>query len=191
MRVRASIRLPAAGLAAALLLGPAAVAGEASPGRILGAALTDSRAYDKLAYLTDRIGHRLSGSPALERAVAWAVEEFERDGIEHVWTEKVLVPHWVRGREAARIVAPVEREMALLALGGSVGTAAGGLTAEVLVVDGFEQLEAAGERVAGKIVLFNKAMEAGFGGEHGYGSVVGLRGPAEPPRPRSWARSEC
>jgi hypothetical protein len=143
--------------------------------RILEAALTDSRAYDKLTHLCDRIGHRFSGSDALERAVEWAAGEFGRDGIEHVWTERVLVPRWVRGPESARLLAPVERELAMLTLGGSVGTAAGGLTADVLVVDGFEELEAAGEAVRGKIVLYDKPMQAGFDTEAGYGTVVGLR----------------
>ena len=146
-----------------------------APGRILGAALTDSRAFHRLTYLSDRIGHRLSGSESLERAVAWAVAEFERDGIEHVWTEPVQVPHWVRGHESVRILAPIEREAAVLTLGGSVGTAAGGLEAEVLEVDSLEQLEAAGQSVAGKIVLFHKTMKAGFGADPGYGTVARLR----------------
>ena len=42
------------------------------PGRIVGAALVESEAWDKLAYLCDRIGHRLSGSAGMERAVEWA-----------------------------------------------------------------------------------------------------------------------
>ncbi len=150
-------------------------AADAAAARILGAALTDSRAYAKLTHLTDRIGHRLSGSEALEQAVRWAVEEFGRDGIEHVWTESVRVPHWVRGHESGRIVFPVEREMALLALGGSLGTAPEGLTAEVIVVDGFEGLDAAAQSVRGKIVLYDKPLGVPGRGGPGYGAVVPLR----------------
>jgi Zn-dependent M28 family amino/carboxypeptidase len=153
-----------------------APADDAPANRIVGAALVDSQAYDKLSYLGDRIGHRLSGSEALEQAVAWSVRQFKRDGIENVWTEKVMVPHWVRGDEQAWIVAPRKWEMAILALGGSVGTPEQGLTADVIEVDGFEQLEAVADAVPGKIVLFNRAIEAGFGSERGYGSVVKLRG---------------
>jgi hypothetical protein len=163
-------------LLACTLLAPGRTGAEpAVAARILGAALTDSRAYAKLTYLTDRIGHRLSGSEGLEQAVAWTAAEFERDGIEHVWTESVMVPHWVRGRESARIVLPVEREIPVLALGGSVGTPDGGLGADVIVVDGFAELEQAGIAAHGKIVLFDKPMQAGFDAETGYGSVVGMR----------------
>ena len=40
--------------------------------RLIGAALADRFAWQRLAELTDTIGHRLSGSPELDRAIAWA-----------------------------------------------------------------------------------------------------------------------
>jgi carboxypeptidase Q len=43
----------------------------------------------------------------------------------------------------------------MLGLGGSVGTQPGGLTADVVVVRTFAELETLGERVRGKIVLYN------------------------------------
>src|SRR5436190_15149814 len=70
--------------------------------RILGAALTQDRGYETLAWLTDHIGPRLSGSAGLEKAVQWVAGELEREGLERVHTEKILVPHWVRGVESAR-----------------------------------------------------------------------------------------
>ena len=63
----------------------------APAGRIIGAALTNNRAYQRLAYLTDRIGNRLSGSPNLERAIAWALAEMTSDGLDNVRAEKVMV----------------------------------------------------------------------------------------------------
>ena len=56
----------------------------AAAGRIIGAALTSDRAYTRLAHLTDHIGHRLSGSQGLERAIEWAVSEMQRDGLDNV-----------------------------------------------------------------------------------------------------------
>ena len=154
----------------------APVAAEDDPaGRIIGTALVESRAYEKLTYLSDRIGHRLSGSAAMEQAVAWTAAEFKRDGIEHVWTEKVMVPHWVRGDASARITAPIDRPMTLLALGGSVGTAEDGVTADVVEVSSFEELDGLGESVAGKIVLFNLQIQRGFDAEIGYGAGSKLR----------------
>src|SRR6266536_2326311 len=72
--------------------------------RLIGEATGDTFAWRRLALLTDTIGHRLSGSPQLERAIQWAVTEMKRDGLENVHTEKVIVPHWVRGNESAEIV---------------------------------------------------------------------------------------
>ena len=148
---------------------------ESAAARIVGAALVDSQAYDKLSWLTDRIGHRLSGSAALDQAIEWSVEQFRRDGVDRVWTEEVMVPHWVRGEESARIVAPAEHTLSILGLGGSVGTPEGGITAEVVVVDGLDALETLGDGARGKIVVFNKKMEKGFGTENGYGALSRVR----------------
>lgn len=124
--------------------------------RLTGAALQSRRAYDTLSELCDNHGHRLSGSARLERAIDWAVERLEADGFDAVWREGVMVPHWVRGRESARVLEPAEHELSILGLGGSVGTPPGGLEAEVVVVSGFDELDALGEAgVRGKIVLYD------------------------------------
>src|SRR5262249_16080919 len=60
-------------------------------GRLIGAAMVDRDAYDKLNYLTTQIGNRLSGSPGLERAVAWAAEQMKADGLENVRLQPVKV----------------------------------------------------------------------------------------------------
>ena len=123
--------------------------------RIIGAALTSDKAYSRLAHLTDHIGHRLSGSHALERGIKWAIAEMKKDGLDNVRAEKVMVPHWVRGEESLEMVAPVPRTLPMLGLGNSVGTPAQGITAEAVVVRNFDELEALGERVRGKIVVYN------------------------------------
>jgi Iap family predicted aminopeptidase len=122
---------------------------------ILGRALVDEGAWRKLDYLTTRIGHRLSGSPALERAVRWAAEGMQADGLENVRLQPARVPHWVRGREWARVVSPVARELPMLGLGLSVGTPGDGVTAPVVVARSFDELSAFGrEKVQGRIVAF-------------------------------------
>ena len=127
----------------------------AAAARIIGAALTSDRAYSRLAHLTDHIGHRLSGSKNLERAIEWAVAEMKRDGLDNVRTEKVMVPHWVRGEESLEMVTPVPRKLTMLGLGNSVGTPAEGITAEAVVVRNFAELDRLGEGVRGKIVVYN------------------------------------
>ena len=105
--------------------------------------------------MTDLFGHRLSGSPQLNAAIRWASEEMKRDGLENVHTERVMVPHWVRGRESAQIVEPGHSEIAMLGLGDSVGTPSGGVQAELLVVRSFQELESKSSLARGRIVLFN------------------------------------
>lgn len=60
-------------------------------GRLIGAAMVDRGGYDKLGYLTARIGNRLSGSFGLERAVAWVAEQMKADGLENVRMQPVKV----------------------------------------------------------------------------------------------------
>jgi len=123
--------------------------------RIIGAALTSDRAYARLAHLTDHIGNRLSGSQNLERAIEWAITEMKRDGLDNVRTEKVMVPHWVRGEESLEMLTPVPRKLQMLGLGNSIATPAEGITADAIVVRSFEELDRLGEQVRGKIVVYN------------------------------------
>lgn len=144
--------------------------------RILDAALSSDSAWNRLAYLCDRIGHRLTGSPGLEKAIAWAAEEMKKDGLDRVWSEKVAVPLWFRGEETGRILAPIEHPMAVMALGMSEPTPPEGLTAEVVAVESFDELEALGvEKVRGKIVLYDRPMVVGGAGGYGYGQAASLR----------------
>jgi carboxypeptidase Q len=123
--------------------------------RLIGEALSNRFAWERLALLGDTFGHRLSGSEALEDAIRWAAEEMKKDGLENVRLEPVKIPHWVRGQESAEIVAPRRHEMVMLGLGNAVGTPPEGIEADVLVVRTFEELNAAAGRVKGRIVLFN------------------------------------
>lgn len=143
--------------------------------KILDAGLRSDGAYRKLAWMCDRIGPRLSGSENLEKAVSWCSDEMKRDGLDNVHTEKVMVPHWVRGEASGQIVTPTPHPMAILALGMSDGTKPEGITAEVVEVRSFDELKAIGDRAKGKIVLFNKPIYANGGADRGYGSAVGLR----------------
>ena len=124
-------------------------------GRLIGAAYVDNFGWRRLATLTDGIGNRLSGSPQLTRAIDWALAEMKKDGLENVHAEPVMVPHWVRGRESAEIVEPAPHQIVMLGLGDSVGTPAGGIQAEAVVVHSFQELEANAARVKGRIVVFN------------------------------------
>jgi carboxypeptidase Q len=127
----------------------------AAADRIIAAATADSSAFRRLTELVDRFGHRFSGSESLERAIDWVLEEMRRDGLANVRGEPVMVPHWVRGAERAELLAPGRRPLPMLGLGGSIATPAGGITADVLVVTSFADLEARAADARGKIVLFD------------------------------------
>jgi carboxypeptidase Q len=124
--------------------------------RLIKAATADDFAWQRLAEFTDTYGNRLSGSENLTRAIAWAAEAMKKDGLENVHTEKVMVPKWTRGRESAEIIDPPRHPLTVLGLGGTVATPPGGLEAEVLVVESFNELRTRAADAKGRIVLFNE-----------------------------------
>jgi Zn-dependent M28 family amino/carboxypeptidase len=154
--------------------------------KVQQAAFESDYAYRQLAYLSNNIGPRLSGSPQAQTAVEYVAAELRKLGLE-VQLEKVMVPHWVRGEETGALteypgMSPgTTQKIVLTALGGSVATPNEGLTAEVVVVNNFDELQALGrDRVAGKIVLFNAKFDQqladnGFAGP-AYGQSVIYRG---------------
>jgi carboxypeptidase Q len=153
--------------------------------QIQQAALGSDYAFRRLAVLTNKIGPRLSGSVQAQNAVDYVASELQRLGLD-VRLERVLVPHWIRGEEKAELVkfpgqmSGMAQRIILTTLGGSVATPPTGLTAEVVTVDSFEELEALGRaNVEGKIVLFNRRFDEqiaaqGFGLE-AYRQIVPYR----------------
>ena len=61
-------------------------------GQILGAALTDVDGWAKLEHLALGIGHRLSGSAGLERAIQWAADTMREEELDRVHLQEVMVP---------------------------------------------------------------------------------------------------
>ncbi|MEO8704007.1 MAG: M20/M25/M40 family metallo-hydrolase [Kofleriaceae bacterium] len=144
--------------------------------RIIATARADRGAYTKLAELTDRIGNRVTGSPQLDQAIAWASKSMKDDGFE-VRTEPVPVTVWQRGVEEAAITQPIARPLRLIGLGGSVATPKGGVTAPVIVIRSFEELDKRADEVKGRIVLYDVAMPVySETTGSGYGDVVKFRG---------------
>ena len=122
---------------------------------IINAAMNDSTAYERLAYLCDTFGPRLSGSSNLEKALDWIILEMRSDGLKMARGERVQVPTWIRGNESLDLILPFKKSMAMLGLGGSIATPKGGIKAEVVVVNSFDELDEKQNDVRGKIVLFN------------------------------------
>ena len=128
---------------------------ESVANKIYRALETDSVAFNRLAYLCDMFGPRLSGSKNLEKSIDWIIKEMKNDGLSSVRGERVKVPTWIRGKESLKILVPFERKLNVLGVGGSVATSKGGIRGEVIVVDDFEELDRMKKNLAGKIVLYN------------------------------------
>jgi carboxypeptidase Q len=153
--------------------------------RLQQAALSSDYAYRQVAQLSDNIGPRLTGSAQASKAVEYVAGELKKIGRD-VQLEKVMVPHWVRGEEAAALVQfpgmaeGTTQKVLLCALGGSVATPKEGITAEVIGVKNFDELKALPRgKVSGKIVLFDypfdKQMAAQGRSGEAYGEAVVYR----------------
>ena len=143
--------------------------------------LSNDACYENLRYLTTGIGGRLSGSPQAAAAVDWTKQVMEDYGFDTVFLQEVMVPHWVRGKkEIGRIVGSEKMgsfDVAVCALGNSVGTGDEGVLANVVEVKDFEELKALGEQVKGKVVFFNRPMDPTvIQTFQAYGGAVNQRG---------------
>jgi hypothetical protein len=132
--------------------------------KIYDQALRDSRCYPWLEDLCLNVGHRLSGSPGAEKAVQWSEAVLDTLGLDSVWLQPVMVPHWVRGA-AEQVTASTGKkgenlQLNALALGGSVGTGGKAVRGEVVEITSWEALDALNERgIRGKIVFYNRPMD--------------------------------
>jgi carboxypeptidase Q len=124
--------------------------------QLITAATNSDFAFRRLAEFCDTFGPRLSGSTNLEKAIDWVLAEMKKDGLENVHGEDVMVPHWVRGAESCELLEPRYRKMPMFGLGGSIATTPDGITADVLVVTNFADLENRAADAKGKIVLINQ-----------------------------------
>ena len=134
-------------------------AAQSNADRIIDYELANSKAHETLSYLTDNIGARPSGSKSAEMAVKWTTKRFRDWGVD-VRNQKMMSPHWVRGEEHGRLVSHNNQKIVLTALGGSIATPPAGITADVVEITSYEQLEKLGrEKIKGKIVFYNSPMD--------------------------------
>ena len=66
---------------------------------LFNSVLRDGKSYEWLRDLTQNIGGRLSGSPEAAKAVVWGEKLMNTIGLDSVWLQPVMVPHWVRGEK--------------------------------------------------------------------------------------------
>ncbi|WP_304177628.1 M20/M25/M40 family metallo-hydrolase [Phenylobacterium aquaticum] len=144
-------------------------------------ALSDPTAWNVLESLTTEVGARPVGSPAMTQAKDWGVAKLKSLGFEKVHVEPFVTGSWLRGAESAELVGAYPRKLAILGLGNSTPTPAGGLEAEIVLYRTYEAfLAAPAAEMKGKIVVVTGRMVRAQDGS-GYGAINAqrTRGPAE------------
>lgn len=123
----------------------------------------NGQAYSNLRYLCKQVGPRLSGSTGAALAVEQTARMLREAGADTVYLQPCMVPKWERGaKEVGKATLSNGKTMPLnvVALGMSVGTPASGITASIVEVKSFAELDALGaDQVKGKIVFYNFRMD--------------------------------
>ncbi len=152
--------------------------------RILKKGLKEQEAYSLLKDLVT-IGPRLTGSPQAAKAVEYMHQKMLELRFENVHLEPITVPHWVRGtaEEGELLSARLgSHPLSICAIGGSISTAENGISAQVVEVRSFEELQQLGEKARGKIVFFNRPMDPSLlntFGSYGQAADQRVRGAVE------------
>src|SRR4030095_1579573 len=154
--------------------------------RIANEIMQHGNAYDNLRDLTKNIGARLTASPQFYKAEQWGLKVLKQSGADKVWLQACLVPHWIRGgKDQAEVKSgggtngnrSLKKILDVLALGNSIGTGPKGVTAEVVEVKSFDDLESKKDDVKGKIVFYNYKFNPTFVSTfQSYGDAVKYRG---------------
>lgn len=130
--------------------------------KIANEVLINGKAYENLRYLCKKIGPRLSGSLQAQKAVEATAKMLKDAGADTVYLQPCMVPHWTRGEKETgyiKLANGVKYNLDLCALGNSEGTGKNGISAQVVEVKSFSELEQLGAAVIkGKIVFFNFEM---------------------------------
>src|SRR5271163_1044635 len=107
--------------------------------KILPQVMGPSPMEENLRRLTDEIGGRVTGSPEMAKAVAWAVAAFRAEGVD-AHTEKYTLPAtWSEGDTRIELLGPVKFPIRLVSEAWAPATPPGGIEANVIDVgDGTE-----------------------------------------------------
>jgi carboxypeptidase Q len=167
--------------------------------RLADTILTDGSAWVNLRTLTKKVGARLSGSPGYYKAEKWGQAALSDALADKIWLQECMVPHWIRGgKDSASLVARTTRNeesgdfalkqigksfgeikgpLDIIALGNSLGTGPKGITAPVILINNFDELEQHKNDLKGKIVFYNYHFNPSFIETfQAYGDAVRYRG---------------
>ncbi len=142
--------------------------------------LLHGEAYKWLTGLSESIGGRLAGSPESLKAVQYVHDILDTLGLDRIWNQPCTIPnYWTRGKVENVTLQTEQGDISLpcTTLGGSSGTPVGGIQAVVVEVHSLDDVKRLGkEAIQGKIVFFNRPMDAGMIlSFHAYGKAVDQR----------------
>ncbi len=129
--------------------------------KILKKGLKEEGAYAVLKKITG-VGPRLTASPQAAAAVEIVYQQMKDLGFDEVHREPTRVGRWVRGsKEQARLVSSQfgTIPLSICAIGGSIATPETGISAQVVEVHSFRELQYMKNKIEGKIVFFNRLMD--------------------------------
>src|SRR6266849_2268601 len=146
MRMKICLFLPAVLLCAAFAQDPS--------DRLIGEALKLSSLETNLRRLTDEIGGRVPGTPAMQKAVNWGVQAFNAAGADSVHTEKFTIPFsWAEGDTQMSVVTPEQFKVRVVSVAWGPALAAQQHVPVIDVAEGTAEDFAKAGNLAGAILL--------------------------------------
>ncbi len=113
-----------------------------------------------LSYLTDRIGPRLTGSPKLDQASHWTLDQFKALGLDAHLEPWTIANGWTRGPATGRVITPAEQALTLESAGwtpSSNGPARGPVVG--IGIKKLDDLKQYAGKLKGAIVLLDRPGE--------------------------------
>ncbi|HEU5453838.1 MAG TPA: M20/M25/M40 family metallo-hydrolase [Terriglobales bacterium] len=150
-----------------------------------------SQLVKNLEYLTTEIGPRLTGTPQMQKASQWTLQEFQKYGLDAHLETFQIAQAWTRGVDTAEIAAPIQRRVRIRSFGWSKATP-GEITAPVVYVKGstLEDYQAFRGKLKGAIVIHDpsKLPPENEVPENAYDAVIAPRHGVPPQRSSDFFR---
>src|SRR5438874_1232090 len=91
--------------------------------QVMAEALKASPLQENLRVLTDEIGGRVPGTPAMQKAVKWGFDAFRAAGADDVKVESYSIPHsWQEGATRVSITSPAQFNLRAVSVGWAPST---------------------------------------------------------------------
>ncbi len=104
-------------------------------GVLIDQAMNRSEVMQNLQHLSDVIGPRLSGSPAMRRANEWTARRFRAYGLRVALEPYQFGVTWERGSASLRLTGPFSRAITAHSWSWTEGTGGKSLTVPVILAD--------------------------------------------------------